>query len=367
MNYVTKQIAALLISICVGLVSFNAYADVLRMREDAPQEYVVKSGDTLWDISAMFLEDPWRWPELWQHNEEVANPHLIYPGDKLYLSWRDGRPVLTRKQMRELTPSGDIVRKSQQPLNMFSHSMLEPFLTYHQLLSAAVVESAAQIIGNNTAAQRLSGHAPVFVEGRELEARRYGIFTVVNELEQGVLVRHIADVKLQGQQDGLWQGELSRLQREVRRGDLVLPLSDASYPLNYRTESGVNGLSGQLVASLNSQLQQGKYDVVVLDKGSRDGVEVGQLYQAVRPGIELLMNYDRPVVKADADKWQQLVAGTGRQVQLPEAATAEMMVVDTAETASFAIILRSHDWLKIGDRFIALSNDASGQETAQGR
>lgn len=73
MNYVSKQIAAMLICMCVGLVTFVAHADVLRMRDDAPQEYVVKSGDTLWDISAMFLEDPWRWPELWQHNEEVAN------------------------------------------------------------------------------------------------------------------------------------------------------------------------------------------------------------------------------------------------------------------------------------------------------
>lgn len=357
MNYVSKQIAAMLICMCVGLITFVAHADVLRMRDDAPQEYVVKSGDTLWDISAMFLEDPWRWPELWQHNEEVANPHLIYPGDKLYLSWRDGRPVLTRKQTRQLTPSGDIVRKSQQPLTMFAHSMLEPFLTYHQLLTSEAAESAAQIIGNNTAAPRLSGHAPVFVEGEQLEARRYGIFTVVTELEQGVLVRHIADVKLESQQQGLWQGELSRLQREVRRGDLVLPLGAASYPLNYRTQSGVNGLSGQLVASLNSQLQQGKYDVVVLDQGRNQGVEVGQLYQAIRPGTELLMDYDRPLVKEDADDWQRLVAGTGRQLQLPDAATAEMMVVQTAADASFAIILRSHDWLRIGDRFIALSNE----------
>ncbi|NCF10706.1 MAG: LysM peptidoglycan-binding domain-containing protein [Gammaproteobacteria bacterium] len=79
----------------VVLVGTVAAQDVL-LRSDAPQEYVVKKGDTLWDISAMFLEQPWLWPEIWYVNPQVENPHLIYPGDKLYLVWVDGRPMLRR-------------------------------------------------------------------------------------------------------------------------------------------------------------------------------------------------------------------------------------------------------------------------------
>lgn len=64
--------------------------DVIRLREDAPREYVVKKGDTLWDISELYLNDPWHWPELWRLNDDIANPHLIYPGDRLYLGWVNG-------------------------------------------------------------------------------------------------------------------------------------------------------------------------------------------------------------------------------------------------------------------------------------
>src|SRR5690554_5077476 len=87
--------------------------DVLTLREDAPKEYVVKKGGTLWDISEMFLNDPWYWPELWRINENVANPHLIYPGDRLLLVWIDGRPQLTRKEYKALLPEGTIKEKGE--------------------------------------------------------------------------------------------------------------------------------------------------------------------------------------------------------------------------------------------------------------
>jgi hypothetical protein len=74
----------------------EAPAEPVRVKEDAPLRYVVKRGDTLWDIANQFLLDPWQWPEIWVVNEQVANPHLIYPGDILVLAWRDGRPRLER-------------------------------------------------------------------------------------------------------------------------------------------------------------------------------------------------------------------------------------------------------------------------------
>lgn len=356
MKYIINLAVLVLITVAVMNSSHaQPREDVLRLQKDAPREYVVQRGDTLWDISALFLEDPWRWPELWQNNEEVANPHLIYPGDKLYLSWRDGRPVLTRKVSKTLQPDGRVQSKSKQPLQMFSHSMLAPFLSYHRLVDITEVDGAPQIIGDNSAAPRLSGMAPVFIEhNNPVENRRYGVFTHIETLDDTVLLRHIADVKVTGGKDGLYQGELSNLQREVRRGDVLLPLGEAEYPLNYQPQDGVEGLVGTLATSLNRQQQQGRFDIVVLDQGRDDGVVVGQMYQAIRPGVELLMDYERPIVKADADKWQLLTAFASREVQLPEAATAELMVVQVEAQASFAIVLRTHDWLRVGDAFVPM-------------
>src|SRR5512145_1324791 len=80
---------------------------------DAPDTYVVKKGDTLWDISAVFLRDPWYWPEIWYVNPEIANPHLIYPGDVLRLTYVDGKPRVTLEQAGTVRLSPEV---RSQPL-----------------------------------------------------------------------------------------------------------------------------------------------------------------------------------------------------------------------------------------------------------
>jgi len=75
----------------------NAPTNV-RLRSDAPENYTVVKGDTLWDISGLFLQDPWYWPEIWQVNPQIQNPHLIYPGDVLSLIWVDGQPRIVLNQ-----------------------------------------------------------------------------------------------------------------------------------------------------------------------------------------------------------------------------------------------------------------------------
>ena len=76
------------------LMASFAHADEIRLNEDVPEIYIVKEGDTLWGIASMYLQDPWVWPEIWDVNPQLDNPHLIFPGDQLYLVWVDGRPRL---------------------------------------------------------------------------------------------------------------------------------------------------------------------------------------------------------------------------------------------------------------------------------
>lgn len=111
-------------------------------------------------------------------------------------------------------------------------------------------------------------------------------------------------------------------------------------------------IDGQVIASLNNRKEQGKYDVVVLNKGANQGVKVGQMYQAIRPGSTIfvegkeisLVNYYKP-----ADDLSRFWRNT---VQLPASATAEMMVLEVQEDTSFAIVLRSREWLSVGDYYI---------------
>src|SRR6476469_10212048 len=78
--------------VAVALLTVTAYAAAVEVRGDHPDTYVVKRGDTLWDIAGRFLQKPWLWPEIWQANPQVKNPHLIYPGDVLSLHYVNGQP-----------------------------------------------------------------------------------------------------------------------------------------------------------------------------------------------------------------------------------------------------------------------------------
>ena len=91
-------------SICLLLVSllFSAWLQAaVELNPDVPETYVVKKGDTLWGISGMYLQKPWLWPQLWDANPQIDNPHLIYPGDELYLVWIDGQPKLRLRRGRD--------------------------------------------------------------------------------------------------------------------------------------------------------------------------------------------------------------------------------------------------------------------------
>ncbi len=95
-------------TIMILLLSWSGIAssDVIAINPDAPERYVVVAGDTLWSISARFLRDPWRWPDVWDFNPQIQNPHLIYPGDIIVLSYQEGKPVLRRLD-RVVETSGD--------------------------------------------------------------------------------------------------------------------------------------------------------------------------------------------------------------------------------------------------------------------
>ena len=126
----------LLVSVITSLGSFSVFADVLTLRDNAPQKYVVKKGDTLWDISGAFLKKPWRWPELWRKNEFINNPHLIFPGDVLHLLFdAKGRPYLAKAEKRKvsLSPHAQVslkeLRSKSSAIPAVSLHMLSPYLT----------------------------------------------------------------------------------------------------------------------------------------------------------------------------------------------------------------------------------------------
>ncbi|MGD8784994.1 MAG: LysM peptidoglycan-binding domain-containing protein, partial [Thioalkalispiraceae bacterium] len=132
------------------------------IREGIPDRYVVKKGDTLWDISSHFLKDPWLWPEVWHVNPEIRNPHLIYPGDVIALTWRDGKPSIsivgaegepppppprTDLTTVKLSPSAR-EEKLRRAIDTIPKSAISAFLTRPYILDNATLNSAPFIVSN---------------------------------------------------------------------------------------------------------------------------------------------------------------------------------------------------------------------------
>lgn len=324
--------------------------DVIRLREDAPREYVVKKGDTLWDISAMYLNDPWHWPELWRLNENIANPHLIYPGDRLYLSWVNGRPQLSRKLTKTLNPEGKLEPKGN-PIPTFDRAALEPFLAGHMIASRGEVARLPQILGDNRGAPRINGMAPIFIKGNVELDRKYRVFTPVDNFDDQVLLRDVAGVRINLHHVDVIEGELIRPEREIRRGDVVLQSQPIDLP-EIITPSNGAAVDGYVVASLNARNKHGKYDMVVLDKGATDGVEVGQMFQAIRPGVSVFMDGEKPEFANLYKPYDDLSRKWRESLRLPDQASAELLVIKTFPNSSMAMVVEAHEWFEVGTYFV---------------
>ena len=177
----------------------------LRLNPDAPDNYIVQAGDTLWDISALFLSDPWRWPDLWQGNPHLDNPHLIYPGDQLNLFWADGVPYVARAAQHEVKLS-PAMRASPLALAIppIPRDEIEPFLRQHRVVETSLIEGASYILAGDSG-RLLSGLGDrVYAKGRWDGARRFRLVRPLDTLYDpqtgeslGVLVVDVGEVMME--------------------------------------------------------------------------------------------------------------------------------------------------------------------------
>ena len=143
----TRHILGLILALFVT-VSIGA-SDPVELNPNHPSEYTVKKGDTLWDIAEMFVKDPWRWPDIWNVNPQIENPHLIYPGDLLSLTYgADGKPRLGVKRGRETVKLSPQMRESpiDQAIPTIPIKAIHPFLTRPMVLTQAELDGAAYVV-----------------------------------------------------------------------------------------------------------------------------------------------------------------------------------------------------------------------------
>ena len=341
---------------------------------NAPDSYVVKAGDTLWAISGMFLKTPWRWPELWGMNmEQVRNPHRIYPGQTLYLEKLDGMARLRMGPLPDGAPLSTVrvsprTRLASLPdtsIPTLPPGAIEPFLNEAIIVGEGELDRAPRIVAGPADRVLLTQGDRAYVLGRTgtpmgernprvVEAFR--IFREAKELKDPLteqvlgyeahylgsadLVRSESIQKLRVSSGKMEDTvvpatiDITRAKEEMRVGDRLLPEPPRQLA-SYVPRAPTVPVEGTIVSVYGDAVSLvGQSQVVVINRGTAEGVENGHVMAILKAGRRVL------------DRSQP---GERVEMQLPDERNGLLMVFRTFEHLSYALVLEISDTVSIGD------------------
>ncbi|HEY5715937.1 MAG TPA: LysM peptidoglycan-binding domain-containing protein [Psychromonas sp.] len=344
-----KLITAFFIGIVVSIV---AIADTLTLKEDHPETYTVVKGDTLWDISAHFLNSPWLWPRLWQANNQIENPHLIYPGDLLKLIWVDGQPRLTRKRLNKLSPTPRLQEK-HAAIPTIPLSVISAFLSKDHVINPELLAGAPRLLGDAVATPRFFEGDVFYGEGQYDKHKLYGVYRqgkdyvdpVSNEFlgKQLIFIGH-SEVSKNPNVNGTEQltpHDFISSSREARQGDLILPIPEyETLPAYFLPQPVAKSTEGQILSAINNSRAIGKWDIVVINKGQRDNIQIGSMFSILRSGPGVLINKKRVAYQKDAPRFDQIGSP---DLEIPAERIGELLVFKVYDKVSLAMVMRSVD------------------------
>ena len=325
---------------------------------NAPDSYTVKSHDTLWAISKLFLKSPWRWPELWGMNmEQIRNPHLIYPGQVLYLDKTGGRARLRMGQQLGPDGTGKLsprIRSSgvgDGALASIPFNLIEPFLTEAVIFQTNELEQSPRIVATQAGRVLLSRGDLAYVRG-DLTGNEYRIFrepkplldpTTREVLGYEATYVGAAEYTRQGETrvDAKGKSEIvpatftvTNIKQEANVGDRLALVPSREFT-NYSPHAPQGPMDGQIVSIYGDGLTAGQNQIVALNRGSAQGMERGHV-------LALLTNGDRVTDRTDPSR---------PVIKLPDERHGLLFVFRVFDRMSYALILSVKDPVQAGDRF----------------
>jgi LysM domain-containing protein len=323
---------------------------------NAPDSYVVKRGDTLWGIAKVFLRDPWYWPEIWQVNPQVQNPHLIYPGDTLRLVYVDGQPRIVLQPGLQRGDSARVVpRVRSQPLEAAVTTI--PYETVAAFMSKPTVLSKEQIKDAPYVVATRDMHV-VMADGDTLYARGFitpaALGTHYNVVRVGDALRDPDDNRVVGY-DGIFNGagRVTRIGdpttlimtdsvRETETGDKLFQ-SAVDVPLDFIPSPPKTEVSGRIMAVSDGVTMIGQYQVVVINRGAQDGLAPGNVLAVFQNGETIRDTQNKGFLHGDT----RLFASS---VRLPDERIGTFMVFKTFDRMSYGLIMEAQNIIRVADR-----------------
>jgi hypothetical protein len=344
---------------------------------NAPDSHTVKRGDTLWAISKIFLKSPWRWPELWGMNkDDIKNPHLIYPGQILYLDKSNGRARLSSRrggaganglETIKLTPRTRASNLPDPSIPTLQNSLIEPFLTEPIIVEEATLQAAPRFVatqegrvllseGDRAYARSADGAGLSIAAGSPRDFRVFRNATVLKDPGTGEILGYEAQfvgrAKLvRGESVNAVRGDIvkagelakteivpatldiTRSKEEIRTGDRLLPEPPMEL-LTYTPRAPTSPVEARIVSVYGSAVANvAQNQVVVINRGTKDGMERGHV-------LAIQTNGER-VVDKTGDKFQE--------IRWPDERNGLLMIFRPFERVSYALVLTATESVRVGD------------------
>ena len=368
----SRLLAIFIVLALLGTGTGVVRADVLELQPDHPERYTVVDGDTLWSISNRFLKSPWNWPKIWKINQQVENPHLIYPGDVILLRWVDGQPelsVLRPEQVQPLTDPktgavllpeermaprrsiGDRERLSpkvrsgprERAIPTIPPEAIAPFLGRPLIVGNRELDKAGYVTiglderralgdGSKFYARRIRDTSHefyyVFRKGRPIRDPRNNRLLAYEAI-------YLGDAKMiQPGRNRFGTSVLivTKVTQEILPTDRLLPVSEESILPVYHPRPPKNNVRGSIVLAHNDAAEIGPMGVVVINLGEKEGMEAGTVLQIWRhPG-----KHRDPISK--------------KFYMRPDEKSGLLMVFSTFRRVSYGLVLEADQSIHVFDK-----------------
>lgn len=319
-------------------------ADDVRFNE-VPLKYTVKKGDTLWGIASYFLKDPWQWPELWIVNrKQVRNPHLIYPGEELEIVFRGGRPQLIKSgavvAQEKMSPR---VREEpgERAIPTIPIDAIRQFLKGPRVVSGEELRRAPYVV--EFSEDHITGSAGMgaYVKNLRRDEAIQGSFDVVRRgdeyrdpetkelLGYEAIPTALAELREYGSPSIVW---LVESMREVMIGDRLLPSEARQFEANFYPHAPDAKVGARIISVFNGLSQIGQFQIVTLNRGARNGLEVGHVLSVLKAGRRVPDPYDNSTV------------------QLPDQYSGTLLIFKVAPKVSYGLIMEARQPIHVLDK-----------------
>lgn len=262
------------------------------LKDTAPDRYTVVEGDTLWGISGRYLKEPWRWPELWKMNQEqIRNPHRIYPGDVLVLdrSGHEARLRLANVPSEKLAPRVRAEPLAPKAVSSISPAVIGPFLSKPLVVSQDELDSAPRIVATQENRVAVSVGDVAYAEGMakdkseiwQVFRRGDALVDPENKETLGYEAIYLGEARVRKHDGEITTVEITKSVQEIYQNDRLLPARELP-TFAYVPRAPQKNVRGRIISAYGNLHETGPNSIIALSKGSKDGLEVGHVLAIYR-------------------------------------------------------------------------------------